>query len=156
MGRHVAAGHRRRVLLHALVFRCARIPYMVKLDEGKLLQVPEDVIRPLPCFFEELLDDDLQNMIVWATTEGGAVKPAAALRGVNKKLRTMVEETRTWHDQYVDMWMERNKLEGTNFLARYSRRAAPPPSRRGSRATRLPSSGRSTMAGRKSRPRRTR
>ena len=31
--------------------------------------------------FEDL-DDDLQNMIVWATTEGGAAKPAAALRGV--------------------------------------------------------------------------
>ena len=64
--------------------------------------------------FEEL-DDDLQNMIVWATTEGGAVKPAAALRGVNKKLRTMVEETRTWHNEWVAMWMERYEQEGRSF-----------------------------------------
>ena len=46
-------------------------------------------------------------MIVWATTEGGLVKPAAALRGVNKKLRAMVEATHTWHNEWVDAWMER-------------------------------------------------
>ena len=58
------------------------------------------------------LDDDLQNMIVWATTEGGLVKPAAALRGVNKKLRKMVEDTHTWHDEWVDACMERCEVEG--------------------------------------------
>ena len=80
-----------------------------------------------PSRFEEL-DDDLQRMIVWATTEGGAVKPAAALRGVNKKLRTMVEATRTmveatrtWHDEWVDAWMERCTLLSENECATRSR-----------------------------------
>ena len=115
MGRGVAANTVAEFYMHSCFAEGVRIPYMVKLDEGKLLQVPADVIRPLPCLFEELLDDDLQNMIVWATTEGGAIKPAAALRGVNKKLRTMVEETRTWHNEWVAMWMERNKLTGESF-----------------------------------------
>ena len=64
--------------------------------------------------FEDL-DDDLQNMIVWATTEGGSAKPAAALRGVNKKLRTMVETTHTWHNEWVDAWMERCYLTGFSY-----------------------------------------
>ena len=63
------------------------------------------------------LNDDLQNMIVWATTEGGVAKPAAALRGVNKKLRAMVEATHTWHNEWVDAWMERDALEG-DYLPR--------------------------------------
>ena len=67
--------------------------------------------------FDEL-DDDLQRMIVWATTEGGAAKPNAALRGVNKKLRTMVEQTHTWHDEWVDAWMERAELDGKNYGTR--------------------------------------
>ena len=54
-------------------------------------------------------------MIVWATTEGGLVKPAAALRGVNKKLRTMVEATRTWHNEWVDAWMERESWRRESY-----------------------------------------
>ena len=65
-----------------------------------------------PASLFEDLDDDLQNMIVWATTEGGAAKPNAALLGVNKKLRAMVEATHTWHKEWVNAWMERDALTG--------------------------------------------
>ena len=87
-------------------------PSVVRLDKGsKLIFVPKEAVRLLPCFFDKL-NEDLQNMIVWATTEGGLVKPAAALRGVNKKLRTMVEDTRTWHNEWVAAWTERAELMG--------------------------------------------
>ena len=104
------------------------------------------------------LDDDLQNMIVWATTEGGAAKPNAALLGVNKKLRTMVEQTHTWHDEWVDAWLERNKLDRRELSSLELRGGRHHVHRGGvSRTPRLTSSGRwTTMAGRKSRPRRTR
>ena len=85
----------------------ACVPYLVKLDEGsKQIFAPPEAIRPLPCFFD-LLNDDLVRMVVWATTEGRAVRPPAALRGVDQRLRPIVKGTRIWRDQWVDSWMER-------------------------------------------------
>ena len=60
--------------------------------------------RATPASLFDRLNDDLQNMIVWATPKA-ALPPAAALRGVNKKLRTMQDETRTWHEWAA--WMEK-------------------------------------------------
>ena len=81
---------------------------------------------PEPRAFRTLtLNDDLHDMIVWATTEGGLVKPAAALRGVNKKLRAMVEATHTWHNEWVNAWMEKDvRWKAITTLARRTRRVA--------------------------------
>ena len=88
---------------------------MVKPDDGsKMIFAPADAVRPLPCFFD-YLNDDLVRMVVWATTEGGAVRPPAALRGVDQRLRTIVKGTRIWRDEWVDMFMERNQIFGTSW-----------------------------------------
>ena len=94
-------------------------------------------------------------MVVWATTKGGTVKPAAALRGVNKKLRTMVEATRTWHKEWVDGWMERMKMQGSLRGKASLEVRKQKLHREDDCDSRMPSTGRWTMAGRASRPKRT-
>ena len=43
---------------------------------------------------------------------GRAVRPPAALRGVDQRLRTIVKGTRIWRDEWVDAMMERCTLMG--------------------------------------------
>ena len=97
------------------------VPYLVRLDEGsKMIFALAEAIRPLPNFFD-YLNDDLLRMVVWATTEGGVVRPPAALRGVDQRLRTIVNGTRIWRDEWVDGWMERCTLLGEMEFATRSR-----------------------------------
>ena len=88
-------------------------PYLVRLDEGSMMIFAlAEAIRPLPCFLYDYLNDDLVRMVVWATTEGGTVRPPVALRGVDQRLRTIVNGTRIWRDEWVDARMERCTLAG--------------------------------------------
>ena len=94
------------------------VPYLVRLDEGsKMIFALAEAIKPLPNFFD-YLNDDLLRMVVWATTEGGVVRPPAALRGVDQRLRTIVNGTRIWRDEWVDARMERVQLEGRDWATR--------------------------------------
>ena len=107
-------GHRHRMRLFRLSRR--RGPILGEARRGKQdgLRTRESGSAALPSYFD-LLNDDLVRMVVWATTEGGAVRPPAALRGVDQRLRTIVKGTRIWRDEWVDAWMERCTLEGLNW-----------------------------------------
>ena len=72
-------------------------------------------------------------------------------RAVGKK-----PEGRTWKEEWVDAWMERYELEGKSFPRSRCEAGGNSSIEKMIENPRLPSSGRWTMAGRKSRPRRTR
>ena len=93
--------------------KCPRRPHHLRTSKMAPRTRSKARVEATPTSLFEGLNDDLQNMIVWATTEGGLAKPAAALRGVNKKLRAMVEATRTWHSEWVDAWMELDARRGS-------------------------------------------
>ena len=85
----------------------------------------------------EGLNDDLQNMIVWATTEGGMPsrpRLTRRTRSCARWWRILARGAREW----LDAWMERDTMEGESTMRSISRfEAGDFPSSRRSRASRM-------------------